>query len=57
MADLKSRFEALSPAYLEVYLPKAQDFDAAALLRAGNPEELARAPGRRNLFFGITLMC
>lgn len=54
MADLKSRFEALSPAYLEVRLPKAHDFDAAGFLRAGSPEELARAPSRRNLFFGIT---
>lgn len=54
MADLKSRFEALSPAFLDVQLPKAHDFDAAALLRAGTPEELGRAPGRRNLFFGIT---
>lgn len=56
MADFKSRFESLSPAYLEVQLPKARDFDAAALLRAGSPEELTRAPARRNLFFGIASM-
>lgn len=55
MADLKSSFEALCPAYLEVHLPRAQDFDAAAVLRSGTPEELVRTPGRRNLFFGIAL--
>jgi hypothetical protein len=50
--DVKKRFEALSPAFLEVTLPRASDFDAVALLRSGHPEEIARAPGRKNLFFG-----
>ncbi|CZT24490.1 uncharacterized protein RCC_10215 [Ramularia collo-cygni] len=51
MTDSRSRFEALSPAHLEVHLPKAQDLDVGTLLRVGGFEELARAPGRRNLFF------
>lgn len=51
--DIKARFEALSKsAYLDVSLPKTADFDAAALIRNGTPEEIARAPTRRNLFFG-----
>ncbi|SMR45346.1 unnamed protein product [Zymoseptoria tritici ST99CH_3D1] len=49
--DARRRFEALSPAFLEVTLPRASDFDAVALLRKGNPEEIARVPGRKNLFF------
>jgi len=52
-ADVKSRFETLSRgAYLDVLLPKASDFNASALIQSGSPEELARAPSRRNLFFG-----
>jgi hypothetical protein len=54
--DARTRFEALSPAFLEVTLPRASNFDAVALLRQGNPEEIARTPGRRNLFFGEYLM-
>ncbi|TKA72056.1 hypothetical protein B0A55_06661 [Friedmanniomyces simplex] len=51
-ADARSRFEALSKgAYLDVLLPKSSDFNASALIRDGSPEELARAPSRRNLFF------
>ena len=51
--DLKTRFEVLSKgAYFEVLLPRSSDFDAVALLRDGSPEELAKAPTRRNLFFG-----
>ncbi|SMQ46823.1 unnamed protein product [Zymoseptoria tritici ST99CH_3D7] len=49
--DARKRFEALSPAFLEVTLPRASDFDAVALLRKGNPEEIARISGRKNLFF------
>lgn len=50
---LTSRFEAVSKgAYLDVLLPKSSDFDASALIRDGSPEELARAPSRRDLFFG-----
>ncbi|KAK5108381.1 hypothetical protein LTR62_008337 [Meristemomyces frigidus] len=45
-------FETLSKgAYLDILLPQSKNFDAAALVRAGQPEELARAPTRRNLFF------
>ena len=52
-ANLKTRFELLSKgAYFEVLLPRSSDFDAVALLRDGSPEELAKAPTRRNLFFG-----
>ncbi|KAK0356186.1 hypothetical protein LTR02_011654 [Friedmanniomyces endolithicus] len=52
-ADVKkTRFEALSRgAYLDVMLPKSSDFSASALIQDGSPEELARAPSRRNLFF------
>ncbi|KAK4543703.1 hypothetical protein LTR36_005348 [Oleoguttula mirabilis] len=50
--DLKSRFEALSKgAYFEVLVPRSSDFDALTVLRDGSPEELAKAPTRRNLFF------
>ncbi|KAK5134939.1 hypothetical protein LTR08_005890 [Meristemomyces frigidus] len=50
--DIKTRFEALSRgAYFEVLLPRSSDFDAVALLRDASPEELAKAPTRRNLFF------
>ena len=56
MADgvhIKKRFETLSKgAYFEVLLPRSSDFDAIALLKDGSPEELAKAPTRRNLFFG-----
>ncbi|KAK0366766.1 hypothetical protein LTR91_021156 [Friedmanniomyces endolithicus] len=53
LADVKkTRFEALSRgAYLDVLLPKSSDFNASALIQDGSPEELARAPSRRNLFF------
>ena len=51
--DVRTRFEVLAKgAYFEVLLPRSSDFDAAALLRSGSPEELAKAPTRRNLFFG-----
>lgn len=52
--DTKTQFEALSKAaYLDVLLPKMADFDAASLLRSASPDEIARVPARRNLFFGI----
>lgn len=55
--DIKARFEGLSKsAYLDVLLPKAPHFDAAALIRDGAADELARAPARRNLFFGTSPM-
>jgi hypothetical protein len=51
--DVKSRFAAFSKkAYLDVLLPKEDDFDAIAVLQDGSPEELQRAPSRRHLFFG-----
>lgn len=51
--DIKTHFETISrSAYLDVLLPKSPDFDAAALLRDGSPDEISRAPARRNLFFG-----
>ncbi|KAK3067266.1 hypothetical protein LTR53_015965 [Teratosphaeriaceae sp. CCFEE 6253] len=58
---LRSRIELISTgAYLDVLLPKSSDFDASAFIRDGSPEELARAPSRRTLFFdektGITLI-
>ncbi|KAK0947268.1 hypothetical protein LTR29_001223 [Friedmanniomyces endolithicus] len=43
--------DPLKGAYLDVLLPKASDFNASALIQSGSPEELARAPSRRNLFF------
>lgn len=51
--DVKTRFEALSQsAFLDVHLPKTSDFDAGALIRDGSPDDISRAPARRNLFFG-----
>jgi len=51
--DIKSQFESFSKqAYLDVLLPKNDDFDATLVLRDGSPEELQRAPSRRHLFFG-----
>ena len=50
---LTTAFEFLAKgAYLDVLLPKASNFDAATFIKDGSPEELARAPSRRNLFFG-----
>ncbi|KXT06513.1 hypothetical protein AC578_6057 [Pseudocercospora eumusae] len=50
--DVKARFEGLSrSACLDVLLPKAPQFDAAAWIRDGAADELFRAPARRNLFF------
>ncbi|KAK5120590.1 hypothetical protein LTR85_006246 [Meristemomyces frigidus] len=50
--DLKTRFEALSKgAYFEVLVPRSSDFDALGVLSNGSPEDLAKAPTRRNLFF------
>ncbi|CAK3962170.1 hypothetical protein AC578_6057 [Lecanosticta acicola] len=49
--DIKTRFEDLSPACLDVLLPKTPDFDAANVLRNGSPEALSQVPMRRNLFF------
>jgi hypothetical protein len=49
----KSDFESLSKgALLEVLLPADGKFDAVALLQAGNPEEVRKAPARKHLFFG-----
>lgn len=51
--DVKAEFEAFSKgAYVDVLLPSTGDFDAAALLRNGNPEEVRRAQTRKHLFFG-----
>ena len=53
MAD-RAHFEALAKAsYLDVLLPKTTDLDVLKLLRSGSPDELLRAPARRNLFFGM----
>jgi hypothetical protein len=50
---IKSDFERLSKgALLEVLLPADGKFDAVALLQAGNPEEVRKAPARKHLFFG-----
>ncbi|KAK4507696.1 hypothetical protein PRZ48_001431 [Zasmidium cellare] len=50
--DVKTRFEALSQsAFLDVHLPKTSDFNAGALIRDGFPDDISRAPARRNLFF------
>ena len=50
---IKSQFDSLSKeAFFDVLLPKSADFDAAEALRNGAPEDLHRAPARRNLFFG-----
>lgn len=49
----KADLEALSDgAYLDVLLPSSDDFDAASLLKDGNPEEIRRATTRKHLFFG-----
>jgi hypothetical protein len=49
----KSDFEALSKgALLEVLLPATRKFDAVAILQAGNPEEIKKAPSRKHLFLG-----
>ena len=51
--NVKSEFESLSTgALLEVLLPADGNFDAVALLQAGNPEEVRKAPARKHLFFG-----
>lgn len=50
---IKSKFDALTKeAFFDVLLPRSADFDAAKAIRNGSPEELHRAPTRRNLFFG-----
>jgi len=50
----KTAFETLAKgAYLDVLLPKTSDFNAAALIESGSADELAKAPTRRNLFFGM----
>jgi hypothetical protein len=55
-AAAKGPFERLSKgAYLDVLLPRSPDFDAAHLIKDGKPEELARAPARRTLFFGMAV--
>ena len=52
--EQRTNFEALAKgAYLDVLLPKSSDFDPASLVDSGSTEELARAPTRRNLFFGM----
>jgi hypothetical protein len=49
----KSDFEALAKgALLEVLLPATGQFDAVAILQAGNPEEIKKAPSRKHLFLG-----
>lgn len=53
--SIKADFEALSKgALLEVLLPATGQFDAAALLQAGNPEEIRKAPSRKHLFLGLS---
>jgi len=50
---IRARLEDLSKnAFLDVLLPRAPDFDAAAILEGGSPEDLGQAPSRRHLFFG-----
>jgi len=54
--NIKTDFESLSKgALLEVLLPADGKFDAVALLLAGNPEEVRKAPTRKHLFFGQSL--
>ena len=56
----KTGFETLAKgAYLDVLLPKTSHFDAVTLVESGSAEELAKAPTRRNLFFGMqyTIPC
>ncbi|EMD00963.1 hypothetical protein BAUCODRAFT_81883, partial [Baudoinia panamericana UAMH 10762] len=49
---LRKRFEDLARgAYLDTIVPKFNTFDPAAAVRDGSPEEIGRAPLRRNLFF------
>ncbi|EME49555.1 hypothetical protein DOTSEDRAFT_68362 [Dothistroma septosporum NZE10] len=48
----RAYFEALANvSHLDVLLPKASDLDVLEVLRNGSPDDLARAPARRNLFF------
>lgn len=52
-SSTRSRFEAVTKgAYLDLLLPKSNDIDVSKTLRDASPEELARIPSRRNLFFG-----
>ena len=54
--DIKSRFEALSKgSYLDLLIPRSRDIDVSKILQDATPEELARMPSRRNLFFGEDL--
>jgi hypothetical protein len=54
--DIKAAFETLSKdAHLDLLLPRSNEFNVSKLLQDGSPEELARIPSRRNLFFGSTL--
>ena len=50
---IKSHFEAFSKdAVFDILLPRSDELDVSNILRDGSPEELQRAPSRRNLFFG-----
>lgn len=52
-SSIRSKFEVLSKgAYLDILLPRSDDIDVSKALQDGSPEELARMPSRRNLFFG-----
>ena len=54
--DIKSKFEALSKgSYLDLLIPRSSDIDVSKILQDATPEELARMPTRRNLFFGKDL--
>jgi hypothetical protein len=54
---VKASFEALSKgAVLDVLLPATGKFDAVALLQAGTPEEIKKAPSRKHLFFGPSIV-
>lgn len=57
VSDVRARFEAFSKStLLDVFLPRSSDSDAASLVRDGKADNIARAPGRRNLFFGNVFM-
>ena len=56
LTDLKFKFEALTKgAYLDILIPKSSDDNVSKLLHDGTPEELARLPARRNLYFGRSI--
>ena len=55
-SDIKVAFETFSKgAYLDLFLPRSNDSDVSKLLKDAPPEELARIPSRRNIFFGSSI--